>query len=114
MIACLVKTEGRVMLPRATNSGTTQEKKRLPLIRAPGVRVYKSTLEVSTNPQLPGSSFKELGLPNVQGKHSHFRLEEWHVTAREGKQLWPPQQTQGQPRDGEEGEEEKFLHCIYY
>lgn len=95
----------RVMLPSATNSGTTQEKKRLPLIRAPGVRVYKSTLEVSTNPQLAGSSFKELGLPNLQAKQGHFRLEEWQCDSF-------PRQTQGQPSHGGEGEE-KFLHCVF-
>lgn len=102
------------MLPSATNSGTTQEKKRLPLIRAPGVRVYKSTLEVSTNPQLPGSSFKELGLPNVQGTPQPLQAGGGACDSSGGEAALAPTVTQGQPRDGEEGEEEKFLHCIYY
>lgn len=41
-----------IMFLSATNSVPAQ-KKRLLLIRAPRVRVYKSTLEVSANPPAP-------------------------------------------------------------
>lgn len=94
MIACLRKARGEGSKCHQLRHHSGGEK--APSNQGSRGEGLEGTPEVSTN---PGSSVKELGLPNLQGK----ALQAGGVAC----DSFP-----NKPRDGEEGEE-KFLHCVY-